>query len=117
MSRCLPHRRNFSGTSRNALIIYIRRIERGTKVELAAERLDLHLLFTRSQPPKRGHLHIIEMKKPRPEGTGARFVVNMGTAIQAEGLAGVNLALARAYKRSVYSIQYLRVEARRGGVL
>jgi hypothetical protein len=54
---------------------------------------------------------------PRPEGTGARFVVNMDTAIQAEGLAGVNLALARAYKRSVYSIQYLRVEARRGGVL
>jgi hypothetical protein len=53
----------------------------------------------------------------RPEGTGARCVVNMGTAIQAEGLAGVNLALARAYKRSVYSIQYLRVEARRGGVL
>jgi hypothetical protein len=58
-----------------------------------------------------------DLAMSRPEGTGARFVVNMGTAIQAEGLAGVNLALARAYKRSVYSIQYLRVEARRGGVL
>lgn len=89
MSRCLPHRGNFSGTSKNALIIYIRRIERGTKVELAAERLDLHLLFTRSQPPKRGHLHIIEMKKPRPEGTGAKSgFVSVCVAIQADSLGG-----------------------------